>query len=480
MTTYILKRLLLLPLMLFGITLASFCIIALAPGASASGRGGGELSTKRRLTQRQLEVMQETFHAGEPLYLRYLYWLGAIQPDISLGLRKEWLNRKLNECKEKHIVTPPLTAELLKRWDRPDYEKDQLLAQADKDKLTLLSEWLDNKAEDLKKTGRVAPPATKELLKKWTALSEAANRLDTLDTTTRQELEKQALAENNAATAFNASNIEKLMRALGEPPPKHGLLFGDFGKSVTTPTVTVAQRLAEAIPVTILMSIISIFIGYAASIPLGIFSATHANTKTDSSLTIFLFILYSLPSFWVAVLLIKGMVMLKQAGLPSLPIQGLFPQGAEEMPTLQLIWETTKHLFLPIFVDTFGGLAVLARFMRVGMIDIIRLDYIRTARAKGCPENLVIYKHALRNSLIPIITLMAGLLPSLIGGSVIIETIFNINGMGLLGYKALLERDYTILMADLTIGSVLTLLGILFSDIAYVLVDPRISFEKEG
>jgi peptide/nickel transport system permease protein len=131
-----------------------------------------------------------------------------------------------------------------------------------------------------------------------------------------------------------------------------------------------------------------------------------------------------------------------------------------------------------VLVSCYAGLAGLSRFMRVGMVEIIRSDFIRTARAKGCNERTVILRHALRNSLIPLITLLAGMLPGLIGGSVIIETIFGIPGMGWLGYNAVLQRDYTVLMANFTLSAVLTLLGILMSDILYVIVDPRISFDK--
>jgi len=224
------------------------------------------------------------------------------------------------------------------------------------------------------------------------------------------------------------------------------------------------------------MSAVAIFILYVVSIPLGSYSATHHNTHTDRGLTVVLFVLYSLPSFWVAVLLIQLDLLLPPKW--QLPFQGLFPSNAENLTSVQWLWEVTKHLFLPMVASCYAGLAGLSRYMRVGMLDIFRLDFIRTARAKGCSEQRVIFKHALRNSVIPIVTLAAGLLPGLIGGSFIIESIFGIPGMGYLGYNAVLTRDYTVLMAEFTLSGVLVMLGILLSDILYVLVDPRISFEK--
>jgi len=129
---------------------------------------------------------------------------------------------------------------------------------------------------------------------------------------------------------------------------------------------------------------------------------------------------------------------------------------------------------------SYSGLAGLSRYMRSSMIDVIRADFIRTARAKGLREFYVVYKHALRNSLIPIITLLGGELPGMIGGSVIIESIFGVPGMGYVGYKALIARDYTVLMADLSLVAVLVMIGFLVSDFLYVAADPRISFESKG
>jgi len=142
----------------------------------------------------------------------------------------------------------------------------------------------------------------------------------------------------------------------------------------------------------------------------------------------------------------------------------------------QRLLDRAWHLCLPVLVLSYGGFAGLSRFMRSSMLENIRQDYVQTARAKGLSEHWVIYKHVLRNSLIPIVTLMASILPGLISGSVIIETIFSIPGVGLLAYEAVLARDYPIIMAVFTISSLLTLLSILLSDVLLTLVDPRITF----
>src|SRR5262249_30696037 len=151
-----------------------------------------------------------------------------------------------------------------------------------------------------------------------------------------------------------------------------------------TPSVPVLHKLRDALPYSMIIHILVVFIVYTVSIPIGIHAAVRHNTFAERGMTVALFVLYSLPSFWVAILLIKFMVILHNHNLPSLNFNGIWPNNAEELPTLTLLWEMTKNLFLPVLASCYAGLAGLSRFMRVGMIDIIRSDYIRTARAKGC------------------------------------------------------------------------------------------------
>ena len=244
----------------------------------------------------------------------------------------------------------------------------------------------------------------------------------------------------------------------------------------------VLQTLLSAVKISIILNIIAMAITYFVSIPLGIFSAVNRDTIKDRVVTVLLFILYSLPSFWLAYMLI--LYVGKGSGkLELLPIVGLNSDGAEVWWQNGEYWTYAKdrmqHYVLPIICLTLASFAYLSRLVRAGMLEVLRQDYITTARAKGLPESLVIGKHALRNSLIPIITLMAGLLPQLLGGSIIIEQIFTINGMGRLSFTSVLARDYTTLMAVFTVSAILVLFGILLSDLAYTFVDPRVSFEKQ-
>jgi peptide/nickel transport system permease protein len=214
---------------------------------------------------------------------------------------------------------------------------------------------------------------------------------------------------------------------------------------------------------------------YLIAIPCGVFSATHSGSASDRLLTLFFFLLYSLPGFWVAVLLI---MFLGGGELWDVfPIYGVSSVGSESWPFPARLLDRLWHLVLPVFCLTYGSLAYLSRLTRASLLEVIREDYVRTARAKGLSERIVIFKHAFRNALLPIVTLLAFLLPAMFGGSVIIESIFSIPGMGQLAFEAVLSRDYPVIMAITTISALLTLVGLLLGDILYAALDPRIKLE---
>lgn len=252
----------------------------------------------------------------------------------------------------------------------------------------------------------------------------------------------------------------------------------DFGKSFQD-NRDVLEKIVERLPVTAMLSGIAILLSYLIAVPLGIYSAANQKTRKDKVMTVILFVMYALPSFWLATMLI----IFFGGGdfLDWFPNNGLNSMSSSpDDPWSARFFDTVWHLILPIFCLTYGSLAYLSRQMRGSMLEVIRQDYIRTARAKGLPEKRVVYKHALRNSLIPILTMLASILPALVGGAVIIETIFTIPGVGQLAFQALTARDYPLIMAEFTIAAVLTLFGILLSDILYTVVDPRIAFTKKS
>lgn len=248
----------------------------------------------------------------------------------------------------------------------------------------------------------------------------------------------------------------------------------DFGRSFVDGK-PVIEKIKERLPITLLINVLSLALILIFAIPIGIISAVKRNSALDKGLTVFVFIGFSMPGYWLALLL----MILLGIKLRLLPISGLESLNAGKLSGWALFMDRLKHLILPVFISAFGGLAGFSRYMRQSMLEVLHQDYITTARAKGLPEKTVIMKHALRNALMPIITLLGLSVPGLIGGSVIFETIFAIPGMGQLFYEAAMARDYPTIMGILTIGAVLTLLGNLLADITYALIDPRIRYTKE-
>jgi len=228
--------------------------------------------------------------------------------------------------------------------------------------------------------------------------------------------------------------------------------------------------LERRLSITFMINVLSLFIIFLIAIPIGVSSATHQYSLYDKITTVFVFVGFATPGFWLALLL----MILFGIVLGWLPISGLTSVNYESLSIAGKTWDRASHLILPVFVSAFGGLAGLSRFMRSSMLEVIRQDYVTVARAKGVRENKVIYKHAFRNALLPIITILGLSVPGLIGGSVIFESIFSIPGMGQLFYMSVMTRDYPLVMCILTIGAVLTLLGNLFADIGYMFADPRI------
>ncbi|MGO8762176.1 MAG: ABC transporter permease [Desulfobaccales bacterium] len=244
----------------------------------------------------------------------------------------------------------------------------------------------------------------------------------------------------------------------------------DFGRSFSPDRRPVWDKIKERIGITLSLNLISLIIILGVSIPIGVIAAYRAHSWFDKATTLFVFFGFAMPTFWLALLLI----MFFGVYLDWLPISGLTSLNYRQFTLWQKLQDLGAHVTLPVLVAAFGGLAGMSRYMRGNMLEVIRQDYITTARAKGLPERVVIFKHALRNALLPVITILGLSVPGLIGGSVIFESIFAIPGMGQLFYGAVMARDYPLVMGELVIGAVLTLVGNMLADVGYALVDPRI------
>ena len=250
----------------------------------------------------------------------------------------------------------------------------------------------------------------------------------------------------------------------------------DFGRSFSPDGRPVMAKIKERMPITIGLNLIGLMLEFGLAIPIGIMAATHRDGPLDRWTTVFVFLGFATPLFWLCLVL----MYLFGVKLGWLPISGLHSLGFASHGFWWRTWDLAKHLILPIGVATFGSLAGLSRYMRSGMLEVLGQDFITTARAKGLPERIVIYRHALRNALLPAITLLGLSVPGLIGGSVIFESIFSIPGMGQLFYQGVMARDYPLVMGILVITAVLTLVGNLLADVAYAVADPRIRHGREG
>ncbi|MBI3621331.1 MAG: ABC transporter permease [Nitrospirae bacterium] len=248
----------------------------------------------------------------------------------------------------------------------------------------------------------------------------------------------------------------------------------DFGTAFTDGR-PVAEAIAEKIPITLTINLLSLVLIVLVAVPMGIYAAVHHHSGFDKATTVFVFLGFAMPTFWLALLL----MLLFGVALGWLPISGYQTLGVSLSFGERLV-DWTRHLLLPVFVSAFGGLAGFSRYVRSSMLEVTLQDYIRTARAKGLDERTIVYKHAFRNALIPIVTLLGLSVPGLIGGSVIFETIYAIPGMGQLFYQAVTARDYPVVMGITVIGALLTLLGNFAADLSYALVNPKVKAQSEG
>jgi len=275
----------------------------------------------------------------------------------------------------------------------------------------------------------------------------------------------------------SAQARENLKRLYGLDKPLHVQYFEwlrrfvklDFGTSFVDGK-KVTDKIRERIPVTLKINILSLFLIIIIAIPVGVLSAVKQYSLFDKLTTLFVFLGFSTPAFWLALI----MMIIFGISLGLLPISGIQSIDVSGMTFFERATDQARHLILPVSLSALGGIAGFSRYSRSSMLEVIRQDYIRTARAKGLKESEVIITHALRNALMPIVTILGLAVPGLIGGSVIFESIFAIPGMGQLFWMSTMSRDYPTIMGILVIGAILTLIGNLIADISYALVDPRI------
>jgi peptide/nickel transport system permease protein len=418
--------LLLIPTIL-GITIISFSILHLAPGdpvdllVAGASSGEGLSSEKQKNIEETKAELRRQLGLDKPLYVQYLIWLSNLV-----------------------LSTDPLSS-----YERDALRTDRLIASlSDGDRRELAGLEGEGRKQYLLDRASISVPERERLVTSsfWAG--------------------KTIKPEGNYKYLGTGLLLYQA--------DTYALVTLNLGKSLMDQR-PVLDHITERLPITMELSIIGLTIAYLIGIPLGILLAVRQNTPTDRSLTTATYLMWSLPTFWVGMLLIIF--------LCNKEFFYWFPASGKESFNPDPNWSWVEHLLdhayhmaMPILATTYSSFAVISRFMRTSMLENLRLDYVRTARAKGLTEQLVVFRHVLRNSLIPIVTLMAALLPSLFAGSVFIETIFTLPGMGFLAVQSVVSRDFPTIMAIFTISSVLSLVGILIADLLLKVVDPRISF----
>lgn len=245
----------------------------------------------------------------------------------------------------------------------------------------------------------------------------------------------------------------------------------DFGRSLADQR-PVSDKLAEAMPLTLLISFLALLLAYSLAIPLGVYQAARPRSLVSRALSTLLFIAYSVPAFWVAVLML--LFLTGGRGPELFPFEGLHSKDASLYSGARWLADAAWHLVLPVVCLAYATLAVVSRQVRASMNEALAQDYVKAARARGIGRRSILFRHALRNSLLPVITMLSVSLPHLIGGSIVVERAFGIPGMGSLAFEAIGQRDYPVVMAVATLSAVVTMLAVLAADLLYAVADPRI------
>ncbi len=480
MKAYVIRRLLLMIPTFFGISLVLFVILNVAPGRPGKAQSGDlAQDAKNEATQESSRIFREQFGLDKPVLFntRFAIELESVRDDLqhAAGVVDGNAASRIRAQEALEDLGVYGVPHLVRLLDDPDARMrdaavyflrlnamrplERPFESNPSPELRARNQAIDRENAELRELryGFDAPEAQKREViagwKRWYAAHPERFRWSFAD--------KLRIFFVETRFARYWSNLLRL----------------DFGVSLVT-REPVVQTLVSKLKYSLSLSVSSLVLAYLIAIPLGVFSAVKKNTRIDRVLTTLLFMLYSMPSFFVATLLLYFFSFGSDyAALRIFPTGGFQSRDFDELTTFGQIGDIALHLVLPIACLTYGSLAALSRYMRTGLLDVINADYVRTARAKGLSERVVIGKHALRNGLLPILTLLAGLLPAVLGGSVIIEYIFGIPGMGLWVVDAIYARDYNVIMAVELFSTVLVLFGLLLTDLSYALVDPRIRYE---
>ena len=476
MFEYIIKRILIFIPTLFIISLVAFSLSKLAPGDPVeliTKGGGGQDSGQMADMMATERAYQETAERlGMHLPNFYFSLSSASMPDTLHKVVKHSEREMLSTLISKYGNWPQISGYFLalKNLEKKLYEvpADSANYSARRTIRTNIKDlYITSETGTINRLLNEVSAAAKSDSSVQAGVSQEATRL----TAAYQAIEQQATPAQNYVPSVKWFGFENQYHRWIS-----NFFKGDFGFSYLDDR-PVSDKMWDALRWTLIINFISILLAYILSIPIGISTAVRKGSTYDRVVTTVLFILYSLPSFWIGTMLIVFFTSPEYGS-----VFHLFPAGgvtdlSQDAPFMARFWDIGYHLVLPIICVTYGSLAFIARQMRGGMLNVVKQDYIRTARAKGLEEKTVVWKHAFRNSLFPIITMFAYIFPAAIAGSVVIEVIFSIPGMGGLAYASIIARDWPVVYTILMFAAILTMVGNLVADMLYAVADPRVTFK---
>lgn len=520
MTTYIIRRLLLMIPTVIGMTLLIFMLVAMSPGgvgAALQVSGGGQMDSGSVAQQRA--YLEDRYGLDAPYLVQYARWLGRVSP-VKFGARDQFTPSGERFTEPRRLDEPPLwdwfaealpVAPTVDPVDVPGEEEAQgqiyrrasgAYAQARASYLGSrtrfeiamgdLAKAIDH-PEAVKDRGQIKPGPARDLGKD---AFEAADPALWAEARARAAAMLADYERLQAATARSQAVFDaKMFRQAGVPiiPGAVSVAAPDLGMSFSR-SRPVSTLIWEALPVTLMLNLIAVPIIYFVAIPSGVLAASRQGSLLDVGLGAFYVALWSIPVVWAGVLAV-GFLASKD-WLGWFPVTGLHSPEAESMTMLPstvqrtmadgstqsvlqrgFILDTLWHMVLPVACLVYTGFAILSKQTRAAMLENFNADYVRTAKAKGVSRKDVVFRHVFRNSLLPIITMFVSIFPAMLGGSVVIERIFSVPGMGNLIIEAIGLRDRELLLANALIVGLVNMLALLLADILYAMADPRISYD---
>lgn len=441
MRYYILRRLLMMPITLIGITLLVFFLTRMVPGGpvermlqeQAIGALAGEKTVGQvgsRLGNDDLERLEELFNLQEPAWKAYLQWLGVLPREVEIAKA---------EFNDEGKAT-----------------------------ITIASTSGNATAMEVTRKGsslECNPPA-------WLAEEGWEMRLESPADRAQRLAKRQRITDAKEIAALEKTPACRRWRVVASRRAFQGVLQGDLGLSYKY-SEPVVDMMLDRLPVSLYFGLLGAFITYLVSIPLGVFKALWHRSTFDSLSSIFIFMGYAVPGFAL------GAVLLVYLGarLEWFPLYGLVSPGFEWMPFREQLKDLFMHSVLPLSCYVVSTFAVTTMMMKNNLMEHLAADYVRTAVSKGVTFRQAVWRHAFRNSLIPIVSTLGSVICTVVGGSILIERVFDIQGFGMLSFQALLDKDYSLIMGTLLLTSVLIIIGNLISDLLVALVDPRVRFE---